>query len=146
MFLYNNDQSEKEVNHSIYNCIKDTGVVTSPLVQWLGMCLPMRVTWVSSQVCPHAIGQLSPCAAITEAHPPYSPCSTREVTKLRTHVLQRRVAPRATTRESPHATMKSPWVTTKTQCSQKLTNFKNRGINFTKEVKDLHTENYNIKT
>ena len=54
---------------------------TSLVVQWIGICLPMRGTWVRplAQEIPHASEQLSPCVTSTGA---FVPRGTRAAPKF----------------------------------------------------------------
>ena len=96
---------------------------TCPVVQWIGIRLPMQEAWVQSRVwedstlsgaikaCEPQL--VSPGAVTTEAHEPRVCAPQQEKPqKWKAHVPQRRIAPDTTTRESPHGA-------TKTQCNQK---------------------------
>ena len=124
---YINFFSSHSLLHPFQSCCFLQHVANTPLCQypqwWLSLVvqrlrthLRMQGTWFNSWSgkIPHDSGQLSPCAATTEACMPWSPCSTtREATTVR--------SPRTATGEQPplSATRESLWAASKTQHSQK---------------------------
>ena len=58
---------KKEGKQEYFSATRRDG--TSLMVQWSGICLPVQGTWFDpwSRMSPHAMGQLNPCAATTQA-------------------------------------------------------------------------------
>ena len=85
---------DREMSHPQWvNCPEEPFKIrlsrTSPVIQWLGGRLPTQGTWVESLVLKDSICH----GAATEACMPWSLCSTREATEMR--------SPRTATGEKP---------------------------------------------